>query len=171
MIKAVLKNYRQSPRKVRLVANALRGKKVSVALINLPFIAKRASLPVKKLIESAIANAKTTYGLEIEDLFIKSITVDAAYTLKRWMPRARGSAYPINKRNSHVTVVLDSKTGVIKKISKKASKAKKGDVVKAKKAPKADTVALPKAPKVSKKGSARDTHSAKNVQVQRTTHK
>lgn len=170
MIKAVLKNYRQSPRKVRLVATSLRGKKVNTALTNLSFIARRSSLPLKKLIESAVANAKNNYGIDSNDLMIKSITVDEGYTLKRWMPRARGAAYPINKRTSHVTVVLDSKEGLeLKKVSKKSTKAKKTSDKVAKKAKSESTV--PKAPKSESKGSARDAHVAKNVQAPRTTHK
>lgn len=104
-MKAVLKNYRQSPRKVRLLADLVRGKKATEALTMLKFVDKRASGPFAKVIESAMANAMTQ-GAQVEHLKIKHVTVDKAPTLKRFIPRARGSASRINKRNSHVTVVL-----------------------------------------------------------------
>ena len=104
-MKAVLKNYRQSPRKVRLIANLVRGKKVKEALAILQFVDKRAALPFAKVIRSAAANAKQT-GQEADTLTIKKVTVDKGITYKRFMPRARGSASPINRRNSHITVEL-----------------------------------------------------------------
>lgn len=107
MVKAVLKNYRQSPRKVRLVANTVRGKKVNQALINLSFVPKRAAAPLKKLIESAVANAKHNSNLDADSLVIKSIQVDQGFTMSRWMPRARGTAHPIRKKTCKVTVVVD----------------------------------------------------------------
>ena len=73
MAKAILKNYRQSPRKVRLVANTVRGQKVSKALVNLSFVPKRAAEPLKKLIESAVANATNNSDVKLEDLVVKSI--------------------------------------------------------------------------------------------------
>lgn len=106
MVKAELKNYRQSPRKVRLVADIVRGKKVNEALNILTVTAKRSSLPIKKLVESAIANAKHNFGLDENNLFIKEISVNEGVTIHRWMPRARGSAAPIRKRTSRVFVIL-----------------------------------------------------------------
>lgn len=107
-MKAVLKNYRQSPRKVRLIADLVRGKKASEALTILKFVDKRASGPFSKVIASAIANAKDL-GKNEEKLFIKAVAVDKGTVLKRSMPRARGSASPINKRNSHISVELGEK--------------------------------------------------------------
>ncbi len=103
--KATLKNFRQAPRKMRMVANAIRGKKVSEALINLDFIAKKASLPIKTLISSALANAKV---LEIptENLIVKVIKVDSGSIMYRRIPAARGSAHPIRKRTSQIFVEL-----------------------------------------------------------------
>lgn len=121
-MKAFLKNYRQSPRKVRLVANLLKGKKVSDALVELDFLVKRASTPLKKLVMSAVQNAKTT-GANVEDLFIKEFRVDKGFVIKRSMPRAMGRASKINKRTSHVLVVLGEKIQkVIKKSKKKVIK-------------------------------------------------
>ena len=107
-MKAILKNYRQSPRKVRLIADLVRGKKVAHALETLKFVNKRASDPFAKLIRSAEANAKSQ-GVDVAALVIKSVAVDKGTVFKRFMPRARGSAARINKRNSHISVELGTK--------------------------------------------------------------
>lgn len=104
-MKAILKNYRQSPRKVRLLADLVRGKKVEEALRVLSFVDKRASLPFSKVILSAVANAKQT-GREVASLKIAKVAVDKGTVSTRFMPRARGSASPINRRSSHITVEL-----------------------------------------------------------------
>jgi large subunit ribosomal protein L22 len=107
-MKAILKNYRQSPRKVRLIAGLVRGKSTSEALAALNFIDKRAAGPFAKVIQSAVANAKNQ-GKSVDKLFVKTVQVDKGTTLKRSMPRARGSASRINKRNSHISVELGEK--------------------------------------------------------------
>lgn len=107
-MKAILKNYRQSPRKVRLIADLVRGKQVTKALETLKFVNKRASEPFSKLILSAMANARTQ-GVAAESLVIKSVAVNKGMVLKRIMPRARGTAARINKRSSHLTVELGTK--------------------------------------------------------------
>lgn len=104
-MKAVLKNYRQSPRKVRLLADLVRGKKVNDALNTLNFVEKRASEPFAKVIRSAVANAVQA-GANPDTLKIIKVAVDKGTVIKRFRPRARGSASPINKRNSHITVEL-----------------------------------------------------------------
>lgn len=122
LVTAQLNDYRQSPRKVRLVADAVRGKKVNVALTNLNFIPKRATLALVKLIESAVANATNNHGLAADSLIVKEIRVDGGAILYRRMPRARGSAYPIRKRTSRVSVVLESRAEAGKKPAKKKTK-------------------------------------------------
>jgi large subunit ribosomal protein L22 len=107
-MKALLKNYRQSPRKVRLIADLVRGKDVTKALETLKFVNKRASEPFSKLILSAVANAKSQ-GHATESLMVRSVAVDKGTVLKRIMPRARGTAARINKRSSHVSVELGTK--------------------------------------------------------------
>jgi large subunit ribosomal protein L22 len=107
-MKAVLKNYRQSPRKVRLLADLVRGKKVKNALDLLAFADKRAAEPFAKVILSAEANAKLT-GVDTSKLIIKTVAVNKGTVIKRFMPRARGSASAIKKRNSHITVELSLK--------------------------------------------------------------
>ena len=104
-IKAELNNYRQSPRKVRVVAGTIKGKKVAEALTILSFVPKRAALPLHKLVLSAVANAKNL-SIPTDKLVIKSLTVDKGPTLYRRMPRSRGMANPIRKRTSLVKVVL-----------------------------------------------------------------
>ncbi len=105
-MKAKLSNYNQSPRKVRLLADLVRGKKVAEALNELSFVAKRAAGPVKNLIESAVANATNNSGLAKDNLFIKEIRVDKGYIMKRWRARARGRAVPIRPRTSHIHLAL-----------------------------------------------------------------
>lgn len=119
MVTASLNDYRQAPRKVRLVANLVKGKKVGEAMTMLDFLVKEASGPMKKLIASAVANAKTNFNLSSENLFIKNVQVNPGTIMKRSMPRARGSAFPIHKHSSHVTLVLD----VVVEKPKKAAKA------------------------------------------------
>ena len=107
-MKAFLKNYRQSPRKVRLLADLVRGKKVTKALETLKFTNKRASEAFIKLINSAVANAKKQ-GHDIESLYIKTATVDKGIVYKRFKARARGRAAQILKRNSHIKIELGKK--------------------------------------------------------------
>lgn len=105
-MKSSLKNYRQSPRKVRLVADLIRGKKVSQALTELQFLPKRASEVMIKLVSSAVANAENNFKVSANDLVIKEIEVNEGVTLKRYRPRARGVAKRINKRTSNITLAL-----------------------------------------------------------------
>lgn len=107
-MKAFLKNYRQSPRKVRLVGNLIKGKSVPKAMLELQHLPKRASAPLLKLVKSAVANAKQS-GVSADDLVVKNLTVDKGIVMKRIMPRARGSAAQILKRMSHVKIELARK--------------------------------------------------------------
>ncbi|MEK7069212.1 MAG: 50S ribosomal protein L22 [Patescibacteria group bacterium] len=123
-MKAYLKNYRQSPRKVRIVASLVKGKNVFRAIVELDFLAKRAGLPLKKLLLGAVANAKNM-GISMENLFIKEFRVDKGVTMKRMMPAAMGSGHRINKRTSNITLLLAEKVipinkkTVLKKVSQK----------------------------------------------------
>jgi len=117
-MKAFLKNYRQAPRKVRLVAQLIKGKSVAEAIAELDFLAKRAGLPIKKLLLSAVANAKQM-GVEAENLFIKELRVDKGITMKRMMPAAMGTGHRINKRTSHLNLLLGEKIIAVKKTAKK----------------------------------------------------
>lgn len=106
-MKAILNNYRQSPRKMRLVADAVKGKTVAQAETLLSLMPKAATVPLRKLLRSAVANAKENQKVtETDNLVIKDFRVDPGAVLKRSMPRARGSAYQILKRTSKVTLIL-----------------------------------------------------------------
>ncbi len=123
-ITAQLNDYRQSPRQVRVVADALRGKKIQEAKNRLDIITKRATGPLHKLLNSAIANAKDL-GADLELLSVKSIEVNGGKILYRRRPVSRGSAHPIKKRTSHIKIVLVEKTKAIKapkKVTKNKSK-------------------------------------------------
>jgi large subunit ribosomal protein L22 len=124
-ITAKLNDYRQSPRKVRLVGALVRGKKVNEALDILAVTIKRASDPIISLLKSAIANAKNNFSLNQDDLIVKSLTVDNGAILYRRMPRARGVAYAIRKRVSNVSLVLEVKETETKKLKGKVTKKAK----------------------------------------------
>lgn len=108
-VKAKIKNLRMTPRKVRIVANQIRGKHVAQAIDWLTFCKKSAAKPMLKLVKSAVANADVKGGIDVDNLFIKELLVDAGPTMKRWMPRARGMATPILKRSSRISVTLEEK--------------------------------------------------------------
>lgn len=119
MITASLQNYRISPRKVRVVADMIRGKKVADAEIILTNAVKKAKHPLKDLLLSAVSNASHNYKIDKGNLMVKEIRVDQGYILKRQMPMSRGSAFPIKKRTSHVLISLAPISG--KAVSKKAA--------------------------------------------------
>lgn len=101
---ATLNYLRIAPRKVRLVADLIRGKSVDDAQAILGFTTKKASKDLLKLLKSAAANAKSQDSND--SLYISKITVDEGPKYKRWMPRARGQAYEIQKKTSHINIVL-----------------------------------------------------------------
>ncbi|MCM2677683.1 50S ribosomal protein L22 [Alkalihalobacillus sp. NPDC078783] len=107
--KAVAKQIRIAPRKVRLVIDLIRGKNVGEAVAILRHTPKAASPVVEKLLNSAIANAEHNYEMEPNNLVISEAFVDEGVTLKRFRPRAMGRASKINKRSSHITIVVTEK--------------------------------------------------------------
>jgi len=113
---AKLKNYRQSPRNVRLVADLIRGRSVDRSLALLSTLPKRASEPVAKLLRAAVSNTK---GVSQSDLFVSRIEVNGGIVFKRTMPRARGRGALIRKKTSHITLVLSKKE--VKKTATKKS--------------------------------------------------
>ncbi len=127
-VKAKLNNLRISPRKVRLVADLIRGLDVSDAKTQLNFLVKKSSKPILKLLDSALANASNNFKLDKDNLYISEIFVNEGPTLKRIMPRAMGRAFYIRKRTSHITLVLQEKekpTKTQSKIPEKKDKEKK----------------------------------------------
>jgi large subunit ribosomal protein L22 len=127
-MKASLTNYRQAPRKVRLIGDLIKGKEATRALAELDLIVKRGSKPMRTLLASAIANARTGSNMSESELFVKSVRVDKGLVLKRMMPRARGRGFPIHKHTSHVSIELahvaeaGNKTSIGKKQAKLAKK-------------------------------------------------
>jgi large subunit ribosomal protein L22 len=120
---AKLKNYRQSPRKVRLLADLVRGKSAEHAINLLATLPKRGSEPMIKLIESAVSNS----GLSSREVIISAIQVNSGVVFKRMMPRARGRSAPIRKKSSTITMSLAKRPETVKKA--KAVKAPKDPVV------------------------------------------
>lgn len=131
-VKAHLKHLRISPRKVRLVVDVIRGMEVDRALEQLDYIPKRASGPVIKLLKSAVASAEHDFKLESKDLYVSKVIVEEGPMLKRGMPRAMGRSFPIAKRTSHITLVLDKKSELpVKEEVEEAEKEIKEDLKKA----------------------------------------
>ena len=107
--KAIARTVRIAPRKVRLVVDLIRGKQVGEAVAILRHTPKAASPVVEKVLKSAVANAEHNYELDINNLVGSEVFVDEGPTLKRFRPRAQGRASAINKRTSHITVVVSEK--------------------------------------------------------------
>ncbi|MFH1217034.1 MAG: 50S ribosomal protein L22 [Pseudomonadota bacterium] len=104
---AVIKNIRISPQKARLVADMIRGQNVDAAINTLRFTPKKGARIIRKLVESALANASQNEAIDVDTLYVKKIFIDGGPMLKRIRPRAMGRASRILKRSSHITVVLD----------------------------------------------------------------
>ena len=116
-VNAKLSFLRQSPRKVKLVIDMVRGHKLSYALEQLAVLPQAAALPVRKLLQSASANATNNYKLSSANLWVKTIEVGQGPVLKRWTPRAMGRATPIRKPTCHIRVVLSDEVKT-KKVSR-----------------------------------------------------
>jgi len=106
VVRAKARYVRTSPRKVRIVADQIRGLEVERAIALLTFSPRGASVPVLKLLQSAAANAENNYDLDPEEMRITSISVDEGPTMRRYRPRARGRATRIEKRSSHINIAL-----------------------------------------------------------------
>ena len=150
---AHLRNIRISPRKARIVAALIRGRNVGDAKTQLMFLMRKAALPITKLIDSAVANAVHNMKLDPKDLYISEIFVNEGKTLKRGMPRARGSSYTIRKRTSHISLNLsEKKDRNTTHVSKIISAKKKALVMAAKKPEQKET-----------KGKKAETHEKKSA--------
>jgi large subunit ribosomal protein L22 len=122
-MKASLTNFKQSPRKVRLVADMIRGKNVLVAQDSLRFLPKKSAPELEKLLASAIANARTQ-GQNPENLFVSKIMVDKGSVIRRFKPMARGRAAGIRRTMSHIVIELGVVAGASEKKAKKVAKKK-----------------------------------------------
>ena len=133
-VRAKLSHLRIAPRKVRLVADLVRGKKTATAQNLLNFTRNKSAAIILKLLNQAVANAKNNSKLDETNLFISKITVDAGPILKRFRPRARGSANEIQKKTSHITIILDE---VRKGLKREVAAEEKPETAKAEIAPSA----------------------------------
>jgi len=105
--RAVAKYIRISPQKARLVADVVRGQDVETAITTLRFMPRKAARILRKVVESAVANAEQTENMDVDTLYVKEIRINGGPMLKRFRPRAMGRATRILKRTSHITVVVD----------------------------------------------------------------
>jgi large subunit ribosomal protein L22 len=131
-MKALLTNYRQSPRKVRLIADMIRGKSVMEAKAALMFAPQKSSEAIEKLLDSAVSNARQQ-GAAAEQLFVKTISVDKGTVMRRFSPKARGRAGAIRKTMSIVKLELGNRGAPAGAAPKKAAKAEKAEKAPAKK--------------------------------------
>tara|TARA_B110000027_G_scaffold79593_1_gene84685 strand:+ start:1419 stop:1805 length:387 start_codon:yes stop_codon:yes gene_type:complete len=109
LVKAVNKNVRSSTRKIALILDFIKGKKVDIAIRDLDFTRKRIAHDVKKTVKSAIANAENNYQYDIDSLYVKEAYVGKSIVMKRFRPRAKGRASAIKKPFSRITIVLGEK--------------------------------------------------------------
>ena len=107
--RAVNKNVRSSPRKISLVLDQIRGRKVGVVLRDLEFLRKKISKDISKTVKSAVANAENNYQFDIDNLYVKEAYVGKSIVMKRFRPRAKGRASPIKKPFSRITIILEEK--------------------------------------------------------------
>jgi large subunit ribosomal protein L22 len=107
MARATLKRFRESPRKVRMVADMIRGRTVDDAMSILRLQQRKAAKMLSKVLGSAIANATENEKADAEKLVVTRVSVDGGPVTKRWMPRSMGRANRINSRTSHVTITVD----------------------------------------------------------------
>ena len=108
-VRAVNKNVRSSPRKISLVLDQIRGRKVGVALRDLEFLRKKISKDISKTVKSAVANAENNYQFDIDSLYVKEAYVGKSLVMKRFRPRAKGRASPIKKPFSRITIILSER--------------------------------------------------------------
>jgi large subunit ribosomal protein L22 len=108
-VNAKLKFARTGAQKARVVADMVRGKDVNTAIRSLTFTPKKAAVMIKKLIESAVANAEQKKVIDVDNLYVKTIHVDAGPVYKSFRPRAQGRAFMIRKKTSHINLILDER--------------------------------------------------------------
>jgi large subunit ribosomal protein L22 len=119
---ARLRNYPTSPRKMRLLADLIRGMSVENAVNTLKFSTKDPSVPLEKLLLSAVANWKVkNEGADVSELYVKTIFVDGGRVLKRMRPAPQGRAYRVRKRSNHITIIVDSRSAATENATKETS--------------------------------------------------
>ena len=110
LVKAINKNVRSSPRKIGLLLKQIKGKKVDIAIRDLSFARQRIAFDIKKVVQSAVANAENNFQHDIDNLYIKEAYTGKSLVLKRFRARAKGRASPIKKPYSNITIILSEKT-------------------------------------------------------------
>ncbi len=127
-----LRSIRISPRKVRLAAHTLKGLDATQARFQLNYLIKRSARPIMKLLDSVMANARHNFGLVDSNLFVKNVIVDEGSKLKRYRPKGFGSSSPIEKKTSHVTIILSEKVPGLKadKVEKASADNAASDTIK-----------------------------------------
>ena len=163
-IKAELNNLRISPRKVRAVAYMLKGLDADSAQAQLKYLVRRPAKPFEKLLGSAIANAKHNFGLNKEFLYIKEIIVGEGVKLKRYKPKGFGMTMPIQKKTSHVRIILDE-------LSEEEKKKKEAILAKLPKFEKIDELKTGKKTEEKKKESKIETKPKAEKEIQRGVKK
>lgn len=108
-VKAKLRNAKVGSQKARILADLVRGKNVNEALKMLMYMPQKPAGLIKKLIESAVANADQTKMVDVDMLYIKHLSVDMGPSMRRFRPRAKGSASPVKKKSSHINLILDER--------------------------------------------------------------
>lgn len=132
LVRASARSLHISPRKMRLVTNLVKGMRASDAITQLSFTNKKGAKYLSRLLQSAVANAQNNFSLDANNLFVKSATCDMGQTMKRYFPRARGSAFVIRRKMAHVNVVLEERAASGSKKSRFAlpKRAKKDEPIK-----------------------------------------
>jgi large subunit ribosomal protein L22 len=148
-VQAHLRFLRMSPRKVRLVADLIRGRKAERAVTILSVLNKVAAEPILKLLKSAMANAEHNFSLSVPNLKVATITVDGGPSLKRWMPKAHGRATPVREPTSHITIILSE----LKETAPVAQEEKAEKVIDATEVTEEKTTAKPKKAPAKKKAA------------------
>jgi large subunit ribosomal protein L22 len=156
-VTATAKFVKGTPNKARIVAKLVRGQKALYALEQLKYVQKGAAPKVRKVVQSAVANAVTNNNLKASDLVIENILISPAPTLKRGKAESKGRYRTILKRNSHITVILNDGKQEEVKVEPKSEKKEKSDV-------KAEKVEVKKEVKVEKKSIKKTTKTSKKIE-------
>lgn len=128
-VKAQLNSLRLAPRKVRAVANLIKGKNVNDALSQLEYFVRRSSEPLKKLVNSAVANAENNFDMVKDNLYVKSIIVDEGVKLKRMRAKGFGRSAAIQKKTSHIRLILDEYKAGLRKEKTARTKKETNEVI------------------------------------------
>jgi large subunit ribosomal protein L22 len=163
LVRASARGLHISPRKMRLVTNLVKGLRANEAITQLSFTNKKGAKYLSRLLQSAVANAENNFSLKADNLFVKSATCDMGQTMKRYFPRARGSAFIIRRKMTHVNVVLEEKAGSAPKKSRFTlpKRAKKDQPLKTQEGSVGEPKATLTTPETSK-GSKATEHKAKH---------